>query len=128
MARGAVVVYFSRLGGRLRCDQKIMLDADAQLIAKLKGCDFRGHYEATHDYSPSIFFVPKDVLLREEASDPGDFYGGVVPHPFVKTKAITHQLVDCDARRPQGWSAGGRFTADPISCACAAAGRLSMRC
>jgi hypothetical protein len=45
-----------------------MLDADAQLIATLKGCDFRGHYEATHDYSPSIFFVPDDVLLREEAS------------------------------------------------------------
>jgi hypothetical protein len=110
MARGTVVVYFSRLGGRLRCDQKIMLDADAQLIAKLKGCDFRGHYQATHDYSPSIFFVPDDVLLREEASElgirgPGDFYGGVVPHPFVKTKAITHQLVEGDARRPQGWSA-----------------------
>jgi hypothetical protein len=35
MATGAVVVYFSRLGGRLRCDQKIMLDANAQLIAKL---------------------------------------------------------------------------------------------
>jgi hypothetical protein len=87
-----------------------MLDADAQLIAKLKGCDFRGHYEATHDYSPSIFFVPDDVLLREEASElgirgPGDFYGGVVPHPFVKTKAIRHQLVEGDARRPQGWSA-----------------------
>ena len=47
MARGVVVVYFSRLGGRLRGDQKVMLDADAQLIAKLKGYDFRGHYEAT---------------------------------------------------------------------------------
>ena len=82
-----------------------MLDANAQLIAKLKGCDFRGHYGATHDYSSSIFFVPDDVLLREEASElgirgPGDFYGGVVPHPFVKTKAITHQLVEGDARRP----------------------------
>jgi hypothetical protein len=33
MAKGAVVVYLSRLGGRLRCDQKIMLDANAQLIA-----------------------------------------------------------------------------------------------
>ena len=29
----------------------------------------------------------------------------MVPHPFVKTKAITHQLVQGDARRPQGWSA-----------------------
>ena len=110
MARGVVVVYFSRLGGRLRGDQKIMLDADAQLIAKLKGYDFRGHYEPAHDYSASIFFVPDDVLVREEASalgvrGPNDVYGGVVPHPFVKTKAITHQLIDSDAQRPQGWSA-----------------------
>jgi len=110
MARGVVVVYFSRLGGRLRGDQKIMLDADAQLIAKLKGYDFRGHYEAAHDYSASIFFVPDDVLVREEASvlgirGPNDVYGGVAPHPFVKTKAITHQLIDSDAQRPQGWSA-----------------------
>ena len=107
MARGVVVVYFSRLGGRLRGDQKIMLDADAQLIAKLKGYDFRGHYEAAHDYSASIFFVPDDVLVREEASalgvrGPNDVYGGVVPHPFVKTKAITHQLIDSDAQRPRG--------------------------
>src|SRR6059058_1810093 len=106
MARGVVVVYFSRLGGRLRGDQKIMLDADAQLIAKLKGYDFRGHYEAAHDYSASIFFVPDDVLVREEASALGvrglnDVYGGVVPHPFVKTKAITHQLIDSDAQRPR---------------------------
>jgi hypothetical protein len=34
-----------------------------------------------------------------------DFYGGVVPYPFVKTKAITHELVDQDAERPPGWSA-----------------------
>ena len=58
MARGVVVVYFSRLGGRLRGDQKVMLDADAQLIAKLKGYDFRGHYEATRDYSPRSSSFP----------------------------------------------------------------------
>src|SRR5260370_10067898 len=30
--------------------------------------------------------------------------GGVVPHLFVKTKAITHGLVGRDAERPPGWS------------------------
>src|SRR5262249_41659453 len=35
-----------------------------------------------------------------------DLYGGVVPYPFVKTKAITHGLIEPDAQRPQGWSAG----------------------
>ena len=28
----------------------------------------------------------------------------MVPHPFVKTKAITHTLVEEDAHRPEGWS------------------------
>ena len=27
-----------------------------------------------------------------------------MPYPFVKTKAITHELVDQDAEQPQGWS------------------------
>jgi hypothetical protein len=48
-------------------------------------------------------------LLVDEAASlgirrPNDFYGGVVPHPFVKTKAITHALVEETADRPQGWS------------------------
>ena len=35
---------------------------------------------------------------------PNDFFGGVVPRPFVKTKAITHQLVSGSADQPSGWS------------------------
>src|SRR5262249_58736239 len=107
MANSVVVVYFSRLGGRLRGHQKLMLDADARLIAKLMGCEFGGRHEATCNYSNSVFFVP--VLLCEEAASLGirshsDLYGGVVPHPFVKTKAITHQLIGNGAQRPQCWS------------------------
>jgi uncharacterized protein DUF3182 len=54
--------------------------------------------------------VPDDTLLMDEASSlgicaPSHLYGGVVSHPFVKTKSITHQLVDDNAERPQGWSA-----------------------
>src|SRR5262249_59178451 len=53
--------------------------------------------------------VPDDTLLLDEASRLGihssnDLYGGVVPHLFVKTKAITHGLVDRHAERPLGWS------------------------
>src|SRR5262249_50679836 len=53
-------------------------------------------------------FVPDDTLLLEEASclgihSPNDLYGGVVPCPFVKTKAITHSLIDRHAERPLGW-------------------------
>ena len=104
-----VVVYFSKLGGRLRAHQKIMLDADARTIARLKRYDFRGCHDCARAYPGPLFFVPDDTLLSDEASALGirscnDLYGGVVPYPFVKTKAITHDLVDPDAERPQGWS------------------------
>src|SRR5262245_64766737 len=69
MANSVVVVYFSRLGGRLRGHQKLMLDADARLIAKLMGCEFGGRHEATCNYSNLVFFVP--VLLFEEAKSLG---------------------------------------------------------
>src|SRR5262249_22680970 len=47
--------------------------------------------------------------LLDEASclgirSPNDLYGGVVPFLFVKTKAITHCLVDDHAEHPLGWS------------------------
>src|SRR5262245_48876149 len=108
-ANGIVLVYFSRLGGRLWPHQKILLDADAKVIAKLKRCKFGGHHKTGHNYPDSVFFVPDDTLLEDEASSlgirsPNDFYGGIVPYPFVKTKAITHVLIGADAQRPQGWS------------------------
>jgi hypothetical protein len=106
---GMVVVYFSRLGGRLREDQKVMLAADAQAIARLKSYCFGGEHRAAAHYPGPVYFVPDDTLLSDEASClgvtcPDDLYGGVVPYPFVKTKAITHPLVSDAASRPAGWS------------------------
>jgi hypothetical protein len=63
VARGVVVIYFARLGGRLRNDQKIMLDADAQAIAKLKGYDFGEHHQAAHDYSGRSFSSPTTLYF-----------------------------------------------------------------
>jgi hypothetical protein len=86
-----------------------VLDLDAKAIANIKGYEFREHYDAACNYSGPLFFVPDDTLLRDEAAGLGirssnDLYGGVVPHLFVKTKAITHGLVGRDAERPPGWS------------------------
>src|SRR5215831_15243147 len=108
MATGVVVVYFSRFGKPLQTHHKVVLDSGAKAIAKLKGYEFGGHYDAACDYSGPLFFVPDDTLLLDEASRLGihssnDLYGGVVPHLFVKTKAITHGLVDRHAERPLGW-------------------------
>ena len=109
VGRGVVVVYFPRLGKPLQWHHRVVLDAAAQTIGHIKGYDFGGHYEARSGYSGPLFFVPSDTLLLDEAShlgirSPNDLYGGIVPHLFAKTKAITHGLVDHDAERPLGWS------------------------
>jgi len=109
MANGTVVLYFSRFGKPLQTHHKVVLDLDAKAIARIKGYKFGGPYDPEHNYSAPLFFVPDDTLLLDEASrlgirSPNDLYGGVVPYLFVKTKAITHGLVDRDAERPLGWS------------------------
>jgi hypothetical protein len=109
MTRGMVVIHFSRLGGRLDPRQTVMLDADAKVIAHVLGYEYGGRHQAAKDYTAPVFFVPDDTLLVDEASSlgirgPSDFYGGIVPHPFVKTKAITHGLVEENAERAPGWS------------------------
>ncbi len=109
MANGIVVLYFSRFGKALQAHHKVVLDLGARAIARIKGYEFGGHYDPACDYSGPLFFVPDDTLLLDEASclgirSPNDLYGGVVPYLFVKTKAITHGLVDRHAERPLGWS------------------------
>src|SRR5690348_13786155 len=98
MAQSMVLVYFGELGGRLTAHQKTMLQADAQAIALIKGCTFGGAYENGRDYSAPLYFVPDDTLLALECEKLGirndqHLFGGAVPHPFVKTKSVTHRLV-----------------------------------
>ncbi|UKE47408.1 DUF3182 family protein [Xanthomonas cerealis] len=55
------------------------------------------------------FHVPDDTLTVAQAQQLGvrmaaDLLGGVVPHAFVATKAISHPLVDPGAAAPQGWN------------------------
>jgi len=105
----AVVVYFSRLGGSMYAHERVTLSAVAEAIARIKGAKFAGLYDNAKSYSGNLFFVPDDTLMVDEASClgiclPTDLFGAVVPFPFAKTKAITHQLVDPSADRPEGWS------------------------
>jgi hypothetical protein len=84
--------------------------AFAQRIAALKGLAYRGEHDPAQPYDRPVYFVPSDTLADvQEAhalgiTGPHDLFGGVVPHPFVLTKAITHPLVHADAARPAGWS------------------------
>jgi hypothetical protein len=106
---GMVVVYFSRLGGPMYTHERVTLSVVAEAIAQIKGAKFAGHYDNAKSYSGNVFFVPDDTLVLDEASClgvrlPTDLFGAVVPYPFAKTKAITHQLLDPSADRPKGWS------------------------
>ena len=81
----------------------------ARRLAAFMGSAYEGEYDPRRGYAGLPYFVPSDALTSEAASRLGirsecDLFGGVVPHPFVATKTITHPLVDAASRVPAGWS------------------------
>ena len=48
--------------------------------------------------------VAQAITEIEHSNNMGNVFGGVVPHPFVATKVITHPLVSRDAVAPEGWA------------------------
>jgi hypothetical protein len=85
----------------------------AERLAALKQFRFTGEFDAAraHEGTP-LYFVPSDTIASTQLarslgiSRPHDLFGGVVPYPFVATKAITHPLVGRAAVCPEGWEAG----------------------
>lgn len=109
MSKELIVTYFSRSGGPMYSHERATLSVVAQAIARIKDCEFGGDFDSARHRSQNLFFVPNDTLIADEALELGvsttsSLFGGIVPYPFVKTKAITHQLVTDGAHRPEGWS------------------------
>lgn len=81
-------------------------------LAALKGCRFGGEYDPTKIYGGDpLYYVPVDTLSMAQAKTLGihsedQLFGGIVPHPFVATKSITHPLVHPQAIAPEGWKPG----------------------
>lgn len=82
----------------------------AQRLAALRRFDFAGHYDPSRSYPGPAYFVPNQTLVGlDTAGQLGirgehDLFGGVVPHPFIATKVISHRLIAPDAPAPEGWS------------------------
>ena len=81
----------------------------ARRLAEVMGWTFGGDYAAGLEWSRPLYFVPHDALVAADAEalgirGPQQLFGGVVPHAFIATKAITHPLVARDAVAPEGWS------------------------
>jgi hypothetical protein len=108
--RGVVVTYaLVDTGNPDRHEARTRLGI-ATKLAELKGFEFAGEYDRGVRYGDSVYFVPSDALVGVEAAEAlgvhgeDDLFGGVVPHPFVATKAITHPLFDVQSRAPPGWA------------------------
>jgi hypothetical protein len=108
--RGAVATYSVPGHGFAHSHERATRDAIARRLAALKGCDFVGEYDLMRPPSEPIYLVPSDTLVGLEAAaalrvrGEHDLFGGVVPHGFAATKAVTHPLVSPDAHAPSGWS------------------------
>lgn len=96
----------------------------AREVADIAGYRFAGSYDAVRNdanlSTGRMYFVPADTLVGiDYARQLGiagidDLFGGVVPHAFIATKAISHGLIRPDARAPEGWS--GDFGARVRDC------------
>jgi hypothetical protein len=109
MPRGTVVLHVSRPASFLDRHEGRTICSVARSIARLKHFDYAGPHDGVRLDAGSLFFVPDETLLRRDADALGireakDLYGGIVPYPFVQTKAISHGLIDPGAARPDGWS------------------------
>lgn len=107
-ARGVVVAYAPDERDHASTHERVSMLEFARRLAALKNCDFRGMYEPSGHYPGHVYFVPSITLTSEQAAalgirGPHDLFGGVVPHAFVATKAISHPLVAPDAAAVAGW-------------------------
>jgi hypothetical protein len=108
--QGYVVLYSPEACSFSHAHERVTRTAIARRLAALKQFEFAGDYDPSRPYAAPVYFVPSDTLVGVQAVDElgirseHDLFGGVVPHAFVATKAITHPLVDPDAHSPAGWS------------------------
>lgn len=78
-------------------------------IAGLRGSGFIDAPSAS--LPERVYAVPVETLVggllagRLGIQSETDLFGGLVPYPVLAGKAITHDLFDGDAPRPEGWSA-----------------------
>lgn len=105
-----VVVYSQRPPGNPRGHESTSQNRIAARVAALLGYPYGGEYDAAAQYDLPPYFVPRETIpdaahaaslgLRSEH----DLFGGVVPHPYVASKIITHALPAAAGAAPPSWS------------------------
>lgn len=108
-SRGVVVDYVRDRHDYASEHERVTRSKFARRLARLKGFEPGGVYDPAARYAGHVYFVPSGTLVGAEAAALGitgrdDLFGGVVPHAFMATKAISHPLVAADAAAPPGWN------------------------
>lgn len=81
----------------------------AKIIARLLDLEFYDAGMSDNIAPAQVYFVPDDTLSTSTHSQPfaiysvHDFFGGMVAHPTLATKAITHPLFKNGDQAPFGW-------------------------
>ncbi|MDB5893209.1 MAG: biotin carboxylase [Rhodoferax sp.] len=108
--QGATVMpYTQGLKGHASDHERVTREEVVRRLARLKGCA-SSQERPRAEWPGPMYLVPSDTLVGIEHARAlgvhgvGDLFGGVVPHAFVATKAITHPLFREAAAAPQGWS------------------------
>lgn len=109
-ARGGVVLVHSPGRHYASRHERACRAEAARRLAALKGYGFGGEHDPSAPPPDSVYLLPADTLVGLDAARAlgvrgvHDLFGGVVPHAFAATKAITHPLVEPGAAAPAGWS------------------------
>lgn len=119
LSPGTAIPYTQGLRGYANAHEQMTRMEVVRRLARLKG------YTVAEEFAPPplgpVYRVPSDTIVGVERAQAlgircrDDFFGGVVPWPFVSTKAITHGLTDGQAQAPEGWNpAFGRMVGDAV--------------
>lgn len=106
---GHVMAYTQGLRGYSSEHEQMTRMEVVRRLARLKGFAVTEEFAETPVLGP-VYLVPSDTLVGVDRANAlgikgrDDLFGGVVPHPFVSTKAITHPLVSRNSPAPEGWS------------------------
>jgi hypothetical protein len=88
--------------------ERVTLLGFARRLAALLHYSLAGRFDPSTRHEGHVYFVPSCTLTEEQARGlgirgPTDLFGGVVPHRFVGSKAISHPLLAPGAAAPAGW-------------------------
>lgn len=106
---GHVMAYTKGLRGYANEHEQMTRMEVVRRLAALKGFGVTEEFAQEPVFGPT-YLVPSDTLVGIDLANAlgvkgrDDLFGGVVPHGFVATKAITHPLLSRSSQAPQGWS------------------------